>query len=212
MAQANKPGRIATILRQPPVLTLQSLLRRIPLKAIEIAPFCILRLDDVSLPAACNDMVDIRPGTGDDIAALSRCVDKGDKFRERFTQHEHCLMASINGEVAGYLWFCANERYVEESWKYRLSIPLNAVYSYDIYVNPVYRRKGIFKQLYRKLSEWMREHNRDSIMTMIDYSNQLSLKIHSKIGFRPIKSVLALRILGFRFFVQRPETAYSRII
>jgi L-amino acid N-acyltransferase YncA len=137
-------------------------------------------------------------------------MNKGEKFRKRFMQGEHCLMASINGEVAGYLWFCANEQYMEESCRYRFSIPLNAVYSYDIYVNPIYRRKGIFKQLYKGLSEWMREYDKDSIMTIIDYSNELSLKIHSRIGFRPIKSVLGIRILGLRCFVQRRATAYSR--
>ncbi len=174
---------------------LSAVLGLLPLKLLHV-----VRFDGIpDIPPGSHAAEAAIAGPGD-LGELVQCVDKKEKFQKRFRQGDHCIMAWENGRVRGYLWFCSNESHIEEMCRYEIKISRGSVYCYDEYVSPEYRKRGIFRELYRVVACWMRENGKDSLLSIISHDNELSRNIHAKMGFRTIKKVLYLKLFGFRFF------------
>ena len=182
---------------------IQAVLGRLPFRPADIALLYMLRCEgipDIALQRAAAAVDTAGPEDADE---LSCCVNKGWKFRRRFGQGDHCIKAKIGDEVAGYLWFSAGGSHVEELYGYEIKIPDGAVYCYDEYVSPEHRQKGIFKQLCRELAGWMRRNNRRTILVLVASGNELSRKVHTKMGFRPVKRIFLVRVPGFAYTGER---------
>lgn len=190
------------LLGKTPLLILQLLLERLPLRPVELALLYVVRFDGVP-DIKCDGGVEVHAAGPDDVEELAKCMAKRGKFRKRFMQGDYCLLARVDGGAAGYMWFCTNASHVEEKCGYELRIPHGAVYCYDEYVRPEYRKRGVFKHMYGKLAAWMRERRKNAVISMIAHGNEVSRNIHMKVGFRPVRRILYLRIFGLRIFRER---------
>jgi hypothetical protein len=182
----------------------QSVFENLPFKPFAIALFYILRINGFPKNMPDGYIHNIRFATPEDINRLNQCMNKEAKFRARFKQGDRCILALVEDRVAGFLWFCVNEYHIEEPYGYKLCIPENAVYVYDGFISPEYRRKKIFKQLWLPLTDWMKSDEKNIILVIVEYGNNISLNIHHQMGFLPVTRKLFLRFLRFRCFVNFP--------
>lgn len=188
--------------RTPPLLLAQMLLRRIPLRPIDVGKLCFLQLNGLpNVPAAMlRGHADVRFATVNDLDALARLRDKKRLFRRRFDEGDHCVIAVIDSRIVGFEWFSDGPVHHETAWDYRITIPGGYVYAYDAYIDPANRNTGLWLRFKAHLAEWMAARGKDGVLTFVDYGNWPSLRTHLRFGFRPTESVLALRVIGLRLF------------
>lgn len=188
--------------RTPPLLLAQKLVRRVPLRPIDIGKLCFLQLNGLpNVPRAMlRGNADVRFATADDLDAIVRLQDKRALFRRRFEEGDLCAIAVVDGQVVGYEWFSDHPVHHETGWNYRINIPAGYVYAYDAYIDPAYRNTGVWLRFKAFLAEWMMACGKRGVLTFVDYGNWPSLRTHLRFGFQPTTSVLALRIIGVRLF------------
>ena len=194
--------RASTLARTPPLLLAQKLLRRVPLRPVDIGKLCFLQLNGV--PRVPNAMLrgraDVRFATVNDLDALAALQDKAPLFRARFAEGDRCLVALVNGRIIGCEWFSDKPVHHEMAWGYQIAIPGGYVYAYDAYIDPAYRNTGIWLRFKAHLAEWMTARGKHGVLTFVDYGNWPSLRTHIRFGFEPTESVFALRVIGLRLF------------
>ena len=197
-------------LRKSPLQIAGSLLDLLPFKPFELGLFYSLQIVGTPKNLAPVSSVTVREGREADLEAMTRCIDKPERFLSRFRQGDRCLLALEGDEVAGFIWFSVRPLYQEEMTGYRLPVPDNVVYSYDEYVSPAHRQKGILGQMFAFLWNWMSLNGKDTIMILIFHDNEVSWQAHLKKGFAPRDRILYLRFFGARFYrVQPADLAFK---
>ena len=193
-------ANIATLRRTPLLLIVQKVLRRVPFRPVDVGKLCFLRLDSVpEVPRSWLRGPGVaRPGTPSDLAGLVRLRDQRPVFLERFAAGDHCVVAEVGGCIVGYEWFCGRAVHVEDAWGYRIVIPDGLVYAYDAYIDPAYRNTGVWLRFKAYLADLMLESGKHGVLTFVDYGNWPSLRTHSRFGFKPAATVLALKVLGWK--------------
>lgn len=186
--------------------TVRNLLRRIPFKPVDINRLHFLEYKGVPnhITALPRANCEIRPATREDLPGMTECQRTPEAFLKRFEMKDHCAVAIINGQIVGYEWFCAKPSYLEERYAYKVEIPPEAVYAYDGFILPEHRLSGIwvkFKTAY--LRQLMQRSRKRKIITMIDAGNHMSMKTHLRFGFRPVRTVFVLKVLGKSFLISR---------
>jgi len=195
-------GRLGQLARTPRLLLAQKLLRRVPLRPIDVGKLCFLRLN--GLPRVPNSMLrgqaEVRFATFDDLDALTRLQNKRELFRQRFADGDRCVVAVADNRVIGYEWFSEGASHHETGWGYRIAIPGGYVYAYDAFVDAAYRNTGVWLRFKAHLADWMAARGKRGVLTFVDYGNWPSLRTHLRFGFEPADTVVALRVLGLRLF------------
>ena len=194
--------RVRALARTPPLLLAQALLRRVPLRPIDVGKLCFLQLNGLpTVPTAMlRGHADVRFATLDDLDALARLQDRKPLFRRRFAEGNRCVIAISDGRIVGYEWFSDSPVHHETGWGYRITIPGGYVYAYDAYIDPAHRNTGLWLRFKAHLAEWMAARGKHGVLTFVDYGNWPSLRTHLRFGFRPTESVIALRIFSLRLF------------
>jgi len=202
MTWASLTERVSTLARTPRLLLAQKLLRRVPLRPVDVGKLCFLRLDGVpTVPRAMlRGHARVRFATANDLAALAALQDKTRLFRARLAEGDRCIVALVDGRVVGYEWFSDNPVHRETAWGYPITIPGGYIYAYDAYIDPAYRNTGIWLRFKSHLAEWMTGCGKRGVLTFVDYGNWPSLRTHLRFGFEPTENVLALRVIGLRLF------------
>jgi len=194
--------RVAALAATPRLLLAQKLLRRVPMRPIEIGQLCFLQLNGVPKvpPAMLRGQVDVRLATAADLPLLVKLQDKAAVFSERFAQGDRCVIAIIDGRTVGYEWFSDQEFHQESVWGYRITIPGGFVYAYDAFIDPAYRNTGVWLRFKAFLAEWMAATGKRGVITFVNYGNWPSLRTHLRFGFQPTESIVAVRVAGVRLF------------
>lgn len=194
--------RLKEIARTPPLLLAQKLLRQVPHRPIDVGRLCFLQLD--GLPQVPSSMrvghIEVRFATVDDLDGLCSLQNKRDEFERRLRDGDRCIVASVQGNVVGYEWFCDSTVHRETEWDYPITIPGGYVYAYDAFIDPAYRNTGVWLRFKQYLAGWMARDGKQGVLTFVDYGNWPSLRTHLRFGFQPTGSVLALRIAGVKLF------------
>ena len=195
-------ARLRALAQTPRLLLAQKLLRRVPLRPIDVGKLCFLQLN--GLPQVPTSMLrghaEVRFAAPADLDALACLQDKRALFRQRFAQGDRCVVAIADGRVIGYEWFSESASHHETGWGYRITIPGGYVYAYDAFIDPAYRNTGVWLRFKAHLAEWMAARGKRGVLTFVDYGNWPSLRTHLRFGFQPAHTVLALRVLGLRIF------------
>ena len=138
----------------------------------------------------------VRAGTPSDIPGMCTIENKeSDLFLRRFNKKDHCVVAmDYNSRIIGYCWFTDKQVHVEELSGFRLDIHPNALYAYDAVIKSEYRTRGIWVLFQKFMIEQARELGRYSIITMVDFNNEASLKAHLRFGYVISRDIISLRI------------------
>ena len=188
----------------PLFVLLQTLLKLIPFRPVEIGKLCFLRFDGI--PRVPKGMLrgpaEVRLATADDVDGLARLQDRRSSFVSRFAHGDFCVVAMIGSLIVGYEWFSEAAEHIEAVWGLTIAIPRNFVYAYDAYIDPAYRNSGIWLRFKGFLGHWMSIHRKSGVLTFVDEGNWASLNTHRRFGFVPTSTVLVLKVLGKSFFRQ----------
>lgn len=189
--------KVKRLFRQPFFFTAKSVLEKIPGIRIQLARFYVLQL---STPKGIKmrGFGVIRQGTPGDVVELSRLENKPyEVFSRRFKEGDFCLVAEdAEKKIIGYAWYTLKYFHTEERFNYRLTIPQDAIYGYDGFIDTRYRLRGTWVLFQKRLLEEAREASRMNLVTCIDYGNSPSIKAHLRFGYAPIKDVLIFSIMG----------------
>jgi L-amino acid N-acyltransferase YncA len=199
---AGRWRQLARLRHTPPVLLAQKLVRRIPLRPVDVGKLCFLHLDGVPrvAPGMLRGPAVAREATRADIAALAQLQHSRETFVARFDEGDRCAVAVVGDRIVGYEWFSANATHHETAWNYTIDIPAGCVYAYDAYIDAAYRNSGIWLRFKAMLADWMLATDKQRVLTFIEYGNAASLRTHQRFGFKASKTVLAVKVLGKSFF------------
>jgi hypothetical protein len=195
--------RMAKARRHSPAMAAtQWVLGRVPFVPVQFGILCFLQLDRIpEVPASwLRGPGVVRAATPDDLEALVACQNKRQTFIDRFAAGDHCVVAIVEDRIVGFEWFSHLPIHREGNHGYLIRIPNGFVYNYDAYIDPRYRNSGFWIRFKAYQGALMNAIGRDRVLTFVEYGNCLSLKAHLKFGFRPIKEVVALRVLGLTLF------------
>ena len=194
---------LAALRHTPLLLIVQKVVRRIPFRPVDVGRLCFLRLDGVPrvVPGMLRGPAVVREATRADVDALARLQHSRDTFVARFDEGDRCVVALAGVRVVGYEWFSANATHHETAWDYAIEIPDGCVYAYDAYIDPAYRNSGVWLRFKAKLAEWMLATDKHCVLTFIEYGNAASLRTHERFGFKPSRTVLAVKVFGKSYFV-----------
>jgi hypothetical protein len=199
-------ARTKGLRKRPLLVHLGSLLRLIPFRPLEINCLYFLEYNGIPQPqpGAVRGRAELRSATVEDLEQLRLVRDLPQTFRRRFQAGDDCAVAVVDGRIVAYQWFCAKAFYLEERYGYKIEVPPDSIYEYDVFILPDYRLAGIwFKFHCVYLRELMERLRRRRIIGLVDYGNRLAMNTHLRFGFRLFRRVVVIRILGKSFFVER---------
>jgi hypothetical protein len=207
MRQLTLMRRVAKVARRDtaPMTAMQWALRRLPFVPVRFGILCFLQLDGVPDVRASwlRGPGVVRAATPDDLEALVACQDKRQTFIERFAIGDHCVVALIDNRIVGYEWFSDRPTHREGNHGYLIQIPRGFVYNYDAYIDPRYRNSGFWVRFKAYQAGLMNTIGRARVLTFVEYGNSSSLKAHLRFGFKPIRQVTALSVLGITLFKEQ---------
>lgn len=205
--------RLEKIKQYPSPLLFQILVDRITFHTVQFRRFLLLEYAGFPDIGNIRGPGLVRKGETADIneMAMLENSEKRETFRERFSIGDHCAVAVHNNKIIGYEWYSCHPSHREQRYLYPISIPADAVYAYDAFIQPEYRISGIWVKLKKHLGEQMRCLGRRRIITMIDTDNKLSLNTHLRFGFTIFKSVVLLNLAGKRCFWEKHSGAAEKI-
>ncbi len=198
--------RTSQLRRRPWLVNLGSLLRSIPFTPLDVN--CLYFLEYLGLPPQNPNLLRgpgaVRDATVQDLEGLTKCQDRPLAFLNRFKADDHCVVAVADGQIVAYQWFCAKPFYVEERYAYRIDVPPDTIYEYDVFILPAYRLGGLwFKFHCLYLKELMQRLQRRRIIGMVDYGNRISMSTHLRFGFRVFRRVAVVKLFGKSFFIEK---------
>jgi hypothetical protein len=198
--------RARQVSRRPLLVNLRNVLERIPFKPLEINCLYFLEYSSVPPPHAnfLRGRVEVRGATIEDLDGLTACKPIPRVFLQRFKANDTCAVAVLDGRIIGYQWICTKPVYVEERYAYRIEVPSDTIYTYDIFIVPEHRLSGIwfkFHSIY--LREMMQRLHRQKIIGMVDYGNRLAMNTHLRFGFKLFRSVFIIKIFRKSLFIAR---------
>jgi GNAT superfamily N-acetyltransferase len=199
-------NRTRGLRRRPLLVNLRSLLQRIPFKPLDIN--CLYFLEYVGIPPQHANFLrgraEVRSATLQDLEGLTKCQNKLLTFLKRFKSDDYCVVAVLDGRIVGHQWFCDKPFHVEEVYSYKIEVPPDAIYAYDIFILPEHRLAGIwFKFHCLYLRELMQKLQRHKIIGMVEYGSRLSMNTHLRFGFKLFRRVLVIKMFGKSMFIRR---------
>lgn len=159
-------------------------------------------------PSLCHTSVTVKSATTRDLRAMADREETAKLFAERLANREHCVVAMADNRLVGYEWYCDAPFHMEERYSYKLQIPPDTLYAHDAFVQPNYRRLGVWTLFHVVYLRYLMLRLRKSrIIAMVDHDNRASIAAHSKFGYRIYARVFVLKIFGKSFCVTRPVNA-----
>ena len=150
--------------------------------------------DRASIP---DQGIVVRAGTLADVPGMSECRNFPERLPERFAAQEHCVVATIGNRVVGYQWFCDKASRIEERYGYTVNIPSDAIYGYDAFVLPEYRRARVWKSFHTLyLGNLLTQLRRRRVIVMVDEGNSVSMSAHLRVGYRLYGKIYVAKLFG----------------
>jgi GNAT superfamily N-acetyltransferase len=118
-------------------------------------------------------------------AALSQVQDKPDLFAERFRRGDVCVVASVDGESAGYVWAQHGGVHREERFGFPVPVGPSQIYYYDLFVRSEFRGRGLFRALLHRLELYARHVGATELCAIVEWQNKRSNELHRRFGMRP---------------------------
>ncbi len=196
-------NKIRRLSQDPPFIILQTILNKIPFHPFQVGHFFLLSYSGIPSDITIRGRGEFKRGTLEDLYNMAKLEDKQELFLNRFNRGYYCCVAEVDGKIVGYEWFSDKSFHLEERYFYRITIPSDSIYAYDAYILPEYRISGLWLKFKRYLASLMKELDKNRIITMIDYGNDLSMNTHLRFGFKIFKSVFVINLFGKSFFIEK---------
>lgn len=203
-------SRLKKIKEYPRFVLFQILIDRITFRIIQVRRFHLLEYAGCPDAANTRGPGQVRQAGPADIngMAMLEHSGKGEIFRRRFSEGDHCAAAVRNEKIIGYEWYTCTSPHQEQRYGYIIQVPPEAIYAYDAFIAPGYRISGIWVKLKKHVGEHMRRLGKRRIITLIDADNTLSLNTHLRFGFTVFKSVALVKVAGKMYFREKKRDVH----
>lgn len=125
------------------------------------------------------------------------CPRPKDVLADRYNQGATCLTAYREDEFAGCLWY-AESRYREDEVRCVYQLPADqAVWDFDVYVEPKFRLSPVFLKLWDEASTKLTQKGSRWSFSRISAFNAMSLSSHKRMG---------AYVVGWAVFAQFRQT------
>lgn len=126
-------------------------------------------------------------------------------FRRRVAAGQECVVIREGGRITARLWLMRDHAAFPSNSGMNFSPHgLPSLWCHDIFVDPAYRRRGHFAAMMREAAHSARGR-RPRLYAEIHHLNRASIEAHRRFGFRPVREVLVLSILGLKLYFIRDE-------
>lgn len=118
-------------------------------------------------------------------------------INNRFRLGARCFVAEMNGRFAGFLWL--KERCYEEDEVRCLFRPTpedQAVWDFDVYIDPEFRLSRAFSRLWDAAYEFLRSRHYRWTTSRVSAFNSPSLKSHARLGAVKVNWIVFLVVGG----------------
>ncbi|MAG39306.1 hypothetical protein CMO90_04440 [Candidatus Woesearchaeota archaeon] len=133
-------------------------------------------------------------GFGNDARILTK-----KKFYSKIESGAKCFFVIHKKKIIGRAWISFSNN--EKNLRLLHAIKKTDGYLSNAYVLKEYRNKGIHQRLLYERLEYLKKIGKKRAITIISKKNKASIDNISKIGFKPKKEFLSIRILNFSFII-----------
>lgn len=117
--------------------------------------------------------------------------------RERLASGRRCFMLTVQGTTAAYGWVSQGTERIGELERTMLMLPGEA-YIWDCATLPAFRRHGLYVALLRHMVGALRGEGLRRLWIGASLDNTPSIRGFRSAGFRPVITLVYLRVLGLR--------------
>lgn len=180
---------------------------RAPAFLLHYDRFFILSYDFDTLSFCARRLKNIRNRvTGiDDLSALNRFLDKGERYANRFKKGDYAVVSELQAEIVGMVWIEISNGcgHYEEENEYRFPHPESSAWTYDGYISPEYRIKGVWVSNTDEVVRHLKKQSFQRVYCMIKGLNRNSLNSHLRYGYRTRRQVIFIRFLFLRIYLEK---------
>lgn len=106
-------------------------------------------------------------------------------------------------KIIGYLKVGFGKVYIRD-YEASFEFPRNTAYIYDTFVSSRFRKKGVATYFISETCNFLKEEGFEKVVCHIPAWNTASLKAYSHAGFRRIKTIRWIKILGLKVLTSNP--------
>ena len=110
-----------------------------------------------------------------------------------------------NGDIIGCIKIGFKNVYIKD-YKKIIEFPPKIAFIYDTYIVPEFRGLNLASFMINEVSCFLRNKEYRAVLCHIPHWNTPSIKAYSKVGFKRLKSIRWIKILGFDFLTTNPST------
>jgi hypothetical protein len=159
---------------------------------------------DWRIPSKLGHSVTVRVVRAGD-ALLAQCPRPPSVIASRFEQGAMCIAAERDGNLAGYLWLCA-DRYREDEVRCTFLLPDPAArwWDFDVWVRPDQRSGVVFALLWREAHAMLHALGAQWSCSRIARLNPGSLAAHRRLGATVVGQAIFLRGVKHQLMIASP--------
>lgn len=192
------------------VKKIRRIIETISFKNIRVGILLKLRYENKSPIIERKSDTVIRFASVDDIYELDKVVNKHDLFKNRFERGDIPVVAIVHGNIVGYEWICGNTRHMHEVYGFLLEIPENTLFTYDAFIIPKYRFRGIWVKFTNFIIEnRMMCLGKRYISCLINYENIISMNTHIRFGYEVTDRYIVVKFFN-KVFKARLNVSFSK--
>jgi GNAT superfamily N-acetyltransferase len=148
----------------------------------------------------------------DDIETLGRArPDRAELFRRRLSEGQRCYVIHEDGRLVARAWVVGDRPVHDTNAGLRFVPPARpALWCHDIFVEPEQRGRGLFAGLMLHAAS---QHplERPHLYAEIHFLNQASIRAHLGLGYRVIRTVTVVSVLGLKTYAIEDERGHATI-
>jgi RimJ/RimL family protein N-acetyltransferase len=119
-------------------------------------------------------------------------------FAARLKSGRRASVALCAGQASGYAWF-SRQAEIDARCGIEISLGADEGYTYDGFIFPAFRRRGIYAQLLLSCLDWLQKEGCRRAYAIVFSDNTASLNAHCQVGFRPYGQMSYNKIFNFRW-------------
>jgi len=135
-------------------------------------------------------------------------------YQNRLENDHRCFCMLDNNEVIGFNWFAFHKccHLCGSGYEFEF-YPLrqDQAFTYDFYIYNRYRGQKFGKLLKKQLLLQLLKDNVCEVFTLVEPSNEISMKVHLSLDYRPVCMVYSYRFMSWRRSFLNPSGAHDSL-
>jgi RimJ/RimL family protein N-acetyltransferase len=120
-----------------------------------------------------------------------------DGCNDRLLKGDVCIVGIHGDEAIGWVWVYADREKYEPAIETKLQVDPSSSIIYRWLVYPPYRGRGFGTLLLKHALYFLNNNNRLNAVIVVENDNLPSLRVTTRLGFKPTKSIKRTRLFGY---------------